>query len=144
LSESLFTPWRRSDPTFSLRWDVADDVRYALQAGDPTTPAYKSGTQHGANRLAAIALPLLTVAPAHVRGRLRPVVVGGAYRRGGFTFSWPIWRAPATLSAVRAMLSHPDLERPNSLAHLGVQYVLTSRRISVGKFMNRTRGRRHD
>jgi hypothetical protein len=62
LHEALFEPWNRSDPTPSFRWDPAEDVRYALQAEDPSSQ--KSTTQHGANRLAALALPILTATPA--------------------------------------------------------------------------------
>jgi hypothetical protein len=141
LAEALFRPWRREDPTFSFRWDPEEDVRYALMAGDPTDAAYKPATQHGANRLAAIGLAALTLAPQTRAGRVRPAVIGGAYGGDGFSFAWPIWRPPATLSSVRAMLSHPSLREPAALAHLGVEDVMVARRISVGKFMNFSRAR---
>jgi hypothetical protein len=139
--EALFEPWHRSDPTSSFRWDPDEDVRYALMAGNPTDPTYKGGTQHGANRLAAVGLAALTVAPETRAGRVRPSVLGGVFGDGGFSFSWPIWKEPATLSAISAMLGHPDLRTSHGLAHLGVDLVLTTKRISVGKFMNFTRGR---
>jgi hypothetical protein len=47
LAEALFQPWTRQDPTFSFRWDPAEDVRYALMYGDPSNAANKEGTQHG-------------------------------------------------------------------------------------------------
>ncbi len=141
LSEALFHPWHRRDPTFSFRWDPEEDVRYALMAGDPTDTAYKPGTQHGANRLAAIGLGLLTLVPEWRAGRVRPAGIGGASDAAGFSFAWPVWREPATLAAVRALLAHPDLRAPGALAHLGVDDVMVARRISVGKFMNFTRGR---
>lgn len=141
LFEALFAPWHRSDPTFSFRWDPEEDVRYALLPGNPTDPAYKAGTQHGANRLAAIGLAALTLAPERRAGRIRPSVLGGAFSSEGFSFSWPVWKEPATLSAIRAMLGHPNLRERSGLAHLGVDHVLTARRISVGKFMNFTRAR---
>jgi len=144
LKEALFVPWQRSDPTFSFRWDPDEDVRHALMAGDPTDSAYKSGTQHGANRLAALGLAVLTLVPETRAGRIRPSVLGGSFSREGFSFSWPIWKEPATLSAIRALLSHPDIEKPGGLAHLGVDHVLTAKRISVGKFMNFTRARIFD
>jgi hypothetical protein len=144
LKEALFAPWHRSDPTFSFRWDPDEDVRYALMRGDPTDSAYKSGTQHGANRLAALGLAVLTLVPETRAGRIRPSVLGGSFSREGFSFSWPIWKEPATLSAIRALLSHPDLHKPSSLVHLGVDHVLTAKRISVGKFMNFTRARISD
>jgi hypothetical protein len=140
LGEALFKPWHRDDPTFAFRWDPAEDVRYALLAGDPTDPAYKAGTQHGANRLAAVGLAALTLVPQRRAGRVRPAILGGAWDAHGFSFAWPVWRAPATLAAVRALLGHPGLRTPGALAHLGVDHVLIARRISVGKFMNFTRG----
>lgn len=141
LAEALFEPWRREDPTFSFRWDPEEDVRYALMAGDPTAAAYKAGTQHGANRLAAIGLATLTLAPEMRAGRVRPAILGGEFGADGFSFAWPVWREPASLAAIRAMLGHPDLRKTDGLAHLGVEEVLVAKRISVGKFMNFTRAR---
>lgn len=141
LGEALFEPWHRKDATFSFRWDPSEDVRYALMAGDPTDGAYKAGTQHGANRLAAIGLGALSMAPDVRAGRARPVVLGGRSSAEGFSLSWPIWRPPASLAAIRAMLSHPDLRNSMKMAHLGVDHVVTAQRISVGKFMNFTRAR---
>lgn len=141
LAEALFQPWHRDDPTFSFRWDPEEDVRYALMPGDPTDPAYKPGTQHGANRLAAVGLATLTLVPERRAGRVRPAIIGGASGADGFSFAWPIWSQPATLSAIRALLAHPDLRDPGALEHLGVDHVLVARRISVGKFMNFSRAR---
>lgn len=141
LGEALFQTWHRSDPTFSFRWDPEEDVRYALMAGDPTDTAYKPGTQHGANRLATLGLGVLTLVPEMRDGRVRPSVIGGTSGRDGFSFAWPIWREPATLSAIRALLAHPDLRESDALAHLGVDHVMVVRRISVGKFMNFSRAR---
>lgn len=141
LAEALFQPWHRDDPTFSFRWDPDEDVRYALMAGDPTDAAYKTGTQHGANRLAAVGLSMLTVVPEQRAGRVRPSIIGGAFGSNGFSLAWPIWREPATLAAVRSLLVHPGLRERDALTHLGVDHVLAARRISVGKFMNFTRAR---
>jgi hypothetical protein len=144
LREALFEPWHRDDPTRSFRWDPEEDVRYALMAGDPTDQAYKGGTQHGANRLAAVGLPVSTAVPEQ-RGRgIRLTIVGGAPRTASTSFAWPIWREPATLAAIKALLSHPDLHKPDKLAHLGVEDVIVAKRISVGKFMNFTRARPPD
>jgi len=139
LEECLVEPWHRSDPTSSFRWDPEEDVRYALMAGDPTDNAYKGGTQHGANRLAAVGLAALPLAPETRAGRVRPSLPGGAHGRGGFRFTWPIWREPMTLPTIRAMLGHPDLRTPGALARLSVDHVMETRRISIGKFMNFTR-----
>lgn len=142
LAEALFAPWRREDPLQSaFRWDPQEDVRYALMAGDPTDPAYKIGTQHGANRLAAVGLAALTLTPEVRAGRVRPQMLGGRSGLGGFAFAWPIHGAPVTLAGLRALLAHPDLHTPGGLAHLGVAEVMRTRRISVGKFMNFTAAR---
>jgi hypothetical protein len=141
LAEALFAPWRRGDPTFSFRWDPDEDVRYALMAGDPTDATYKARTQHGANRLAAVGIAALVIAPETRAGRVRPAVLGGTSGRGGFSFAWPVWRPPASLAGIRALLGHPELRTAGALTHLGVEDVLIARRISVGKFMNFTRAR---
>lgn len=141
LAEALFEPWHRNDPTPSFRWDPDEDVRYALMAGDPTDAAYKTATQHGANRLAAVGLAAITLVPEMRAGRVRPSIVGGLSGADGFSFAWPIWREPATLCSIRALLAHPDLRGPPALAHLGVDHVMITRRISVGKFMNFSRAR---
>ena len=142
LKQALFQPWHRNDDkASSFRWDPEDDVRYALMAGDPTDKAYKTGTQHGANRLAAIGLGVLTLVPEIRAGRVRPGVTGGVRAAGGFSFAWPIWREPATLTTIRALLAHPGLREIDALAHLGVDHVMVARRISVGKFMNFSRAR---
>lgn len=134
LTEALFDPWHYDDPTQSFRWDPVEDVRYALMPGDPTDSVYKNGTQHGANRLATIGLAALTLAPDQRAGRARPTILGGRGSEDGFSFSWPIWSAPISLPAIRALLAHPG-----QLAEVMGRY--TSKRISVGKFMNFTRGR---
>ncbi len=141
LMEALFAPWHREDPTFSFRWDPEEDVRYASMAGNPTDVAYKGGTQHGANRLAAVGLAAITMAPETRAGRVRPSVLGGEFGTGGFSFSWPLWREPATLAGIRSLLGNPNLSKPHGLAYLGIDQVLRTKRISVGKFMNFTRAR---
>jgi hypothetical protein len=135
--EALFEPWTRQDPTPGFRWDPAEDVRYALRADDPS--GEKSTTQHGANRLAALGLPILSVVPVQRGGRVRLQVLGGTFD-GDFTLAWPIWREPASLAGIRAILSHPDMTNSETaLAHFGVQQVRRARRVSNGRFNNFTR-----
>jgi hypothetical protein len=110
-------------------------------AGDPTDLAYKGGTQHGANRLAAVGLAALSLIPETRGGRIRPSIIGGSSGPEGFSFAWPIWKDPATLSAIRALLGHRDLRKSGNLIYLGVDHVRVANRISVGKFMNFTRAR---
>ena len=141
LHEALFEPWTRPDSTFSFRWDPHEDVRYALRATDPTDSKTKETTQHGANRLAAIGLSALTVVP-RVRGTIiQLAVIGGIRERDGiFAFRWPIWRHPISLAAIRSLLGHVGLDKPATWHALGIFELRRARRISVGKFMNFTRG----
>jgi hypothetical protein len=141
LTEALFQPWHRHDPTPSFRWDPEEDVRYALMAGDPTDSAFRLGTQHGANRLAAIGLAALTLVPETRAGRVRPSVIGGLSSVDGFSFAWPVWRDAAALSAIQALLAHPGLRDPGALEYLGLDHVLVAQRTSVGQYMNFSRGR---
>ena len=141
LGETLFAPWTRLDATkMSFRWDPNEDVRYALRARDPADSATKDTTQHGANRLAAVGLSVLTVAPTSRHGRVRLGMLGGRRETGGgFVYRWPIWRAPISLACIRALLGHPGLGSPETRDALGIVEVRQARRISAGKFMNVTR-----
>ena len=140
LREALFESWTRPDATFSFRWDPHEDVRYALRATDPTDSKTKETTQHGANRLAAIGLSAVTVVP-RLRGTTAQLaVVGGKRERGGgFAFTWPIWRHPISLAAIRSLLGHTGLDTRATWDALGIVQLRRARRISVGKFMNFTR-----
>lgn len=140
LRQALFAPWTRPDATPSFRWDPNEDVRYALRARDPTDARTKETTQHGANRLAAIGLSVLTVAPQSRNGRVRLAILGARRETDGqFVFRWPIWRAPISLASIRALLGHPRLGSPDTRGALGIVEVRRARRISTGKFMNVTR-----
>ena len=140
LLETLFIPWERPDATHSFRWDPNEDVRYALRARDPTDSRTKETTQHGANRLAAIGLSVLTVVPNTRYGRVVLTVLGGRRKaRGGFAFRWPIWRNPISLAGIRALLSHPGLWSDDPPANLDIAEIRETRRISSGRYMNFTR-----
>ena len=144
LRETLFARWDRLDSTMSFRWDHREDVRYALRAHNPTDRRTKETTQHGANRLAAVGLSVLTVVPGTGFGRVRLAILGGKRENdGSFSFRWPIWREPITLACIRALLGHPGLASASSesLARLGMVEVRQARRISSGRFSNVTRAR---
>ncbi len=127
ISEALFSPWDRADATQSFRWDPFEDRRYALRFEDPSTD--KALTVHGANRLAALTLPLLTAMPVKQRTEYRLGAIGAsAGHRGAITVSWPIWSQPATLDAIIALWA---TRRPPTYS---------AERISVGKFFSFTRG----
>ncbi len=138
LTEALFASWTRPDPTNSFRWDPHEDVRHALRATDPTDSKAKETTQHGANRLAAVGLSVLTVAPRRRSGEARLEVIGGSRdESGSFIFTWPIWREPVSLATIRSLLSYRRLE--DHLDRLGIFDLRRARRISSGKYMNFTR-----
>jgi hypothetical protein len=143
LTQSLFDTWRYEDPVkgHSMRWDPADDVRYALRwnepSGDPTRNS--GGTMWGANRLAIEALPLFPVQPIGYRlattgfseGPRRPTVL-----------TWPVWFAPIGLEEVRSLLTLPELRASipdhDQLIPRGVVAVYRCQRITQGKFRNFT------
>jgi hypothetical protein len=141
IARTLFAPWTRNDPTDGLRWDPAEDRRYALRADDPSgDPA---GMQHGANRLAAVGLPALPGVAVKRRSETRFLNAATSYGDdGGIRITWPIWTAPARLHGIRALLAHPALagnaEKISTLAPLGVAFAFRAQRISVGKFFNVT------
>ena len=138
LSEALFTPWVRPDATPSFRWDPHEDVRYAHRATDPTHAKTKATTQHGANRLAAVGLAALTAVPVRRRaGEVRLEVLGGGRDSDGtFTFTWPIWRDPISLAAIRNLLGHPGLDQAATRTALGIVDRRRTRRSSFGRYMN--------
>ncbi|MFZ4071636.1 MAG: type I-G CRISPR-associated protein, Cas3-extension family [Caulobacterales bacterium] len=141
IHETIFAAWTRQDPTPSFRWDPAEDVRYALMFGDPSYAGNKEGAQHGANRLAAVGLAILTVAPHERSGEVRLATRGGARSDSGFAFRWPIWRDALSLNAICALLARDDLSNDFMRHCLGIDRLLETRRISVGKFMNFTTAR---
>jgi hypothetical protein len=142
IAETLFAPWTRTDLTDGFRWDPIEDRRYALRASDPSTD--QAGTQHGANRLAALGLGVIPGTVVRRREGMRFLNAGTRYSSdNGIAFTWPIWMAPARLSGILALLLHPGLAEEKlkleHLASLGIQHAFRARRISVGKFYNVTR-----
>lgn len=134
LSEALFEPWQRADRTDSFRWDLGEANRYALRALKPSGDPTATTTQHGANRLAALALPLLPACAISRRGEPRTLAVGARYDRSGtIRITWPIWTRPARLSGILASL---DLTPARQIKALDVVAYMEAERISLGKFMN--------
>lgn len=132
---ALFGPWTWEDRKLSFRWGPDEDRRYAYAWNDPSD-GVGVPSEHGANLLAAMALPLYPTAP--VRGRLQTT---GIHRiDDGDVFSWPIWDGSAGVDVVRSLLAHSELRqvRPNRLRLrcMGVVEVYRSRRIKVGSGTN--------
>jgi hypothetical protein len=136
ISQALFAPWERLDRPAGLRWDPDEAKRYAYRWYAPTDEQPK--TQHGAYRLAIIGLSALTAVPTARGTRVHLTVLGGLEDDQGFSVAWPIWRAPASLATIRALLSHPDLREPHALDHLEVDHVRITRRISLERYRNFT------
>ncbi len=139
---TLSEDWERQrDPNFGgFRFDPREDRRYAYQFADPTSKDGKIGTVPGANRLAAVGIPLFPVFPS----RNGLATTGFARHESGRTITWPIWTVPSRLSAIRHLLAHPELVAPMPRAERlrphGVAELVRARRISVGRFVNFTRG----
>lgn len=140
VSEALFGPWKYRDDEFSMRWDPADDRRYALRWKDPSED--KVTNVRGANRLTIEALPLFPVMPT--ARTLETTGFRGSRSTDTF-FTWPIWTVPITLDVCRSLLALAELQRDHpdtaTLALIGVHAVFRSQRITVGKFRNFTPAR---
>jgi hypothetical protein len=141
IEHALFLGWERKDKTPSFRWDPVEDSRHAYRWAAPTDD--KQGVQHGANMLAAVGLPVLTVTPISQRGDVRLRVVGGESGSEGPTFAWPIWRDHTSLLGTRSLLLHPTLRQAGALDHLSVDQVYITSRISPpgSKYANFTSAR---
>lgn len=136
IERALFAPWCREDDTPSFRWDPLEDSRHAYRWTAPADD--KQGVEHGANVLAAVGIPVVTVVPSQRHREVRLQALGGEVSAEGFSFAWPIWHEPASLSGIRALLSHPRLRIPGAVAHLGVDHVKVARRFTPpgSKYMN--------
>lgn len=140
---ALFEDWEsQRDPDFGgLRFDPREDRRYAYQFADPRSREGRIGTVPGANRLAAVAIPLLPVFPT----RSGLAATAFARHEDGHTITWPIWTVAARLAAIRRLLAYPELVAPRPRAERlrphGVAELVRARRMSVGKYrLNFTRG----
>jgi len=146
IAEALFDNWQRIDLTDSFRWDAVEANRYALRAKNPSSDPEAKTTQHGANSLAAIALPLLPAIAIARRGEPRTLAVGARYLpTGDVQFTWPIWTAAVSLGGILSLLrTSPDMftiKDENGARPAGVEAVARAERISLGKFMNVTPAR---
>ncbi|MAJ64911.1 MAG: type I-U CRISPR-associated helicase/endonuclease Cas3 [Alphaproteobacteria bacterium] len=135
MTEALFTPWQRIDPTDGFRWDVEEDRRYALRAVNPSGDA--ATTQHGANRLAAFGLSSLPVMATPYSDRHISAIPGGQGARD-FRFRWPLWRQPASMPTITALLAQAWREG-ETMPPKAWDAQETVERFSQGKFLNVTR-----
>jgi CRISPR-associated endonuclease/helicase Cas3 len=130
----LVGPWTYTDPRLSFRWDPLDDRRYAYGWGDPSD--VHVSTEHGANLLAAFALPLMPLIPTS-RG---PVTTGFNPQTNPPAFTWPIWSYPLSVDSVRSLLACGELQRAEPdrrrLWILGITDAFRVHKIEVGSGPN--------
>jgi hypothetical protein len=134
LQRALFGPWTYPDPKRSFRWNPLEDRRYALGWADPSDE--QVSTEHGANLLAAMALPLFPAIPTS-----RGMATTGFADRARETFwTWPIWDAYLSIDLVRSIIALEQLrvESPprEYLRRMGIPEVYRVRKIEVGKAPN--------
>jgi hypothetical protein len=131
LQRALFGPWTYQDPRLSFRWDPVEDRRYAYGWSDPSGAEVR--TEHGANVLAAFALPLFPVIPT-ARG---PVTTGFKLHAFQPVWTWPVWSTPLTVDVLRSLLASRWLQQDSvkrvDLRLLGVADVFQTRKVEVGR-----------
>ncbi len=132
LKDCLFNRWTYSNDGLSMRWDPAEDIRYALRLDNPgPVGAY---TIWMANLLAYHALAFFPCAPNG--GRM--MATGWANEGETERFTWPLWNNPLSVHTLRSLLSHPAFGAgsPSAYRHelraRGVAAIFCARRIQVG------------
>jgi hypothetical protein len=129
---ALFSQWEYLGEKLSMRWDPAEDRRYALMDRDPTAGDNKSRTVWMANLLAYRSLVLFPCAPTvHGLG-----VTGWTKTESDLVFTWPMWESPLRPEVIRSLLQmqelcDTELDRSRLRAR-GIVAAFRSRRIQVG------------
>jgi len=117
-----------------MRWDPAEDRRYALLDRDPTASGNKPRTVWMANLLAYRALALFPSAPTPWGLRTT------GWSRSGEAFTWPLWRPPAAPDTIRSLMLLDELGKPvpdrRGLRARGIVAVYRAQRIKVGSAPN--------
>jgi hypothetical protein len=134
---TLFEAWAYRDEKFSMRWDPAEDRRYALMDRDPTASDNKSMTEWMANLLAYRALQLFPSAP----GRRGLSTTGWAVSDGeDLTFTWPMWEFAGSPDTIRSLLQLQESHNAKPSARIvrarGIAMLYRSKRVKVGSGAN--------
>ena len=114
-------PWEYESKLPSLMWDVTDDRVYALAAINPSKD--KKLTNPGPEALATLGLSLHPV----FAGNERTLTQGcsGSWKSG--SYSWPIWKKPASPRVVKSLLAHAySLERIQWFRSWGIFRIMNS------------------
>lgn len=132
---ALFEPWAYGDEKLSLRWDPAEDNRYALAVGDPSDIG--SHTVWMANLLAYRSLTLFPSVP---RAAGLQTTSWSNYQDGTPAMTWPIWDADLAPDTIRSLLLLHEFSdaRPDhsKLRTRGVVALYRAHRIKVGSGAN--------
>ncbi|HQR08946.1 MAG TPA: type I-U CRISPR-associated helicase/endonuclease Cas3 [Gemmatales bacterium] len=128
IHQSVFEEWKSTDEGLSFRWDPVDDKRYAHKWEDPSSMGVTS--EHGANILAANALPTFPVAPR--LGNVR--TTGFSKLNLGKALTWPLWSKPLSIASIRSLLQLRCLTRelPRETESLNIGMVMRAWKIQVG------------
>lgn len=121
LIAGLAGPWKYESKLPSLMWDVSDDRIYALSAINPSP--IKKLTNPGPEALAVLGLSLHPV----FAGSDRTLTQGcsGSWKLS--SYSWPLWKKPASSRVVKSLLAHAyDSERIQWFRSWGVFRVMNS------------------
>ena len=98
VEEALIGPWQYQDNHHSLGWDPQGQRIHALRSKAPTNDTARRSVRM-AVFIGSLALPLFPC-----------FAVGNRLRTTGFDnagwFTWPIWREPISLDALRSLISH--------------------------------------
>jgi hypothetical protein len=131
---ALSTRTDPNDEKLSLRWDPAEDRRYALMWSDPTASNNKPKTNWALNLLAYKGLQFFPSVPI-TSGELG--TTGWSDCVGIQALSWPLWEGHLAVDAIRSLVAHRELvsarPRLSDLRAIGVCAVFRSERIQVGK-----------
>lgn len=135
LSRALFKRWDYLDQGPSLRWDPAEDRRYALTWVDPKKDPKNKPVMVGANVLALEALRLFPSVPDGTRLR----TTGFAFLSRNYTaFTWPIWESWLNYDELRSTVGLGELNKPVPdraiLKRRGIVEVFRSERIAPNQY----------
>lgn len=124
LLSGLEGPWNYKSVLPSLGWDIFDDRIYALRASNPSPE--KKFTNPGPEALAILGLSLHPV----YGSRDRTLTQGcfGLWKAG--SYSWPLWRKPASSNTVKSLLAQgydpADSDRNRWFRSWGIFRILRS------------------